>query len=110
MQGISTTLLSRDFCQRELALVHWARYTIAAIESGPRSTMYASFSFTRYKKGLSAMASPDFFFPLTWPQMISYVVFLFVARFMSTNSTEAGSSIFAATVIFAFFITVSSSD
>jgi len=96
------------FCQREFALVQWARYTIAAIESGLAPTINASSSFTRYRKGLSPVASPDFFLPLTRPQMVSNGwpnVFLSMVRFMSTNSTEAGSSIFAATVIFAFFRT-----
>ena len=53
------------------------------------------------QEGLSSVASPDFLFPLTWPQMI----LSFMARFISTNSTEVGSSIFAATMIFAFFRT-----
>jgi hypothetical protein len=54
------------------------------------------------------VASPDFFLPLTWPQMTSKDwpnVFSLVARFISTNSADAGFSIFAATVIFAFFRT-----
>jgi hypothetical protein len=33
------------FCQREFALTHWARYTIAAIESGFLPTIKASSSF-----------------------------------------------------------------
>lgn len=54
------------------------------------------------------MDSPDFFLPLTWPQMTSKGwpnVFSLMARFISTNSADAGFSIFAATVIFAFFTT-----
>src|SRR4030095_50128 len=54
------------------------------------------------------MASPDFFLPLTWPQMTSKGwpnVFSLMARFISMNSADAGVSIFAATVIFAFFRT-----
>jgi hypothetical protein len=42
------------FCQREFALTRWARYTIAAIESGFPPTIKASSSFTRYRKGLFA--------------------------------------------------------
>src|SRR5262245_16020097 len=90
---------------RQRALVHWARYMIAAIESGPRSTMYASSSFTRYRKGLSAVASPDFFFPLMRPQTISEdepSVFFLVTRLISTNSDDAGFSILAAIFTFAF--------
>ena len=48
------------FCQREFALMQWARYTIA-IESGFPPTINASSSFTRYRKGLSPVASPEFF-------------------------------------------------
>ena len=60
------------------------RYIIAGIKSGSCSPMYASSSFTRYRKGLSPVASPDFLFPLMWPQMILSF------RFISTNSTELG--------------------
>jgi hypothetical protein len=81
------------FCQREFALTHWARYMIAAIESGFPPTTNASSSFTRYRKGLSAVASPDFILPLTWPQIISKgspnELFL-MTRLMSTNSAYAG--------------------
>src|SRR6476659_9851597 len=48
------------------------------------------------------------FLPLRWPQMVSTgcpKVFFLIARFMSSNSTDAGSSIFAATVVLAFFRT-----
>jgi hypothetical protein len=96
------------FYQCEFGLVQWARYAIAAIESGLLPTINASSSFTRYRKGLSPVASPDFFLPLTWPQMTSKGwpnVFSLVARFISTNSADSGFSIFAATVIFAFFRT-----
>src|SRR5215475_1254599 len=54
------------------------------------------------------MSSPDVFLPLTCPQMVSTGcpnVFFLMARFMSSNSADAGSSIFAATVVFAFFRT-----
>src|SRR5262245_51346166 len=96
------------FYQREFGLVQWARYAIAAIESGLLPTINASSSFTRYRKGLSPVASPEFFLPLTRPQMTSNDwpnVFCLVARLISTNSAAAGFSIFAATVIFAFFRT-----
>ena len=59
------------FYQREFGLVQWARYAIAAIEPGLLPTINASSSFTRYRKGVSAVVSPDFFLPLTWPQMTS---------------------------------------
>src|SRR5215472_19230649 len=59
------------FYQREFGLVQWARYAIAAIEPGLLPRLSASSSFTRYRKGNSAVASPDFFLPLTWPQMTS---------------------------------------
>src|SRR5262245_7648838 len=88
--------------------VQWTRYAIAAIESGFPPTINASSSFTRYRKGLSPVASPDFILPLTWPQIISKgspnELFLMI-RFMSTNLAYVGSSIFAATTIFAFFRT-----
>ena len=96
------------FYRCEYGLVQWARYAIAAIESGLLPTINASSSFTRYRKGLSPVASPDFFLPLMWPQMTSNDwpnVFCLVARLISTNSADAGFSIFAATVIFAFFRT-----
>src|SRR5262245_14118404 len=88
--------------------VQWTRYAIAAIESGFPPTINASSSFTRYRKGLSPVASPDFFLPLTWPQMTSKGwpnVFSLIVRFISTNSADDGVSIFAATTIFAFFRT-----
>src|SRR5215475_8703914 len=91
---------SRATVSYQCGLVHWARYMIAAIESGLRSTMYASSSLTRYKKGLSPVASPDFLFPLTWPQMISKGGR--VAGLISTNSADAGFSILTATATFAF--------
>src|SRR5215471_5204974 len=59
------------FYQREFGLLQWARYAIAAIELGLLPRINASSSFTRYRKGNSAVASPDFFLPLTWPQMTS---------------------------------------
>ena len=59
------------FYQREFGLVQWARYAIAAIEPGLLPTINASSSFTRYRKGVSAVVSPDFFLPLMWPQMTS---------------------------------------
>ena len=59
------------FRQREFGLVQWARYAIAAIEPGLLPTINASSSFTRYRKGVSAVVSPDFFLPLMWPQMTS---------------------------------------
>ena len=40
-------LFCRRFCQREFALMQWARYTIAAIEFGFPPTINASSSFTR---------------------------------------------------------------
>ena len=102
----SRVLLSADPYHCKSGLVQCARYAIAAIESGLPSTMNASSSFTRYRNGLSPVVSPDVSLPLTWQQMMSKGwpnVFFLVARFMSTNSADAGSSIFAATVIFAFF-------
>src|SRR5262249_33288999 len=96
------------FYQREFGLVQWARYAIAAIEPGLLPRINASSSFTRYRKGLSPVASPDFFLPLTWPQMTSKGwpnVFSLIVRFISTNSADDGVSIFAATTIFAFFRT-----
>src|SRR5262245_16872273 len=88
--------------------VQWTRYAIAAIESGWLPTINASSSFTRYRKGLSPVDSPDFFLPLTWPQMTSKAwpsVFSLVARVIPTNSADAGFSCFAATAILAFFRT-----
>jgi hypothetical protein len=46
------------FYQCEFGLVQWARYAIAAIESGLLPTIKASSSFTRYRNGLSPVASP----------------------------------------------------
>ena len=54
---------SKGFCQRPL--LQWERYAIAATEFGLAPTMNASSSFTRYRKGLSPVPSPDVFFPLT---------------------------------------------
>ena len=68
---MSLQLFVDGFYQREFGLVQWARYAIAAIEPGLLPTINASSSFTRYRKGNSAVASPDFFLPLTWPQMTS---------------------------------------
>ena len=54
--------------------------------------------------------SPDFLFPLTRPQMVSIgwpKVFFRSARFISSNSAEAGSSMFAAIFVFAFLTTAS---
>ena len=85
--------LSERFCQREFALTHWARYTIAAIEAGFPPTINASFSFTRYRKVLAPVASPDFILPLTWPQIISKGSpneFFLMTRFMSTNRHMSG--------------------
>ena len=66
--------------------------------------MYASSSVTRYRNGQSPVSSPDAFFLLTRPQMVSTdfpSVFLRMARFISPNSAAAGSSNFAAIVVFA---------
>src|SRR4051794_10832866 len=86
------------------------RYAIAAAECVLPSTTYASSSFTRYRNGLSPVSPPDAFFPLTWPQIVSTgrpSVFFLTARFTSLNSADAGSSIFAATEVFALFRTES---
>src|ERR1700716_2848504 len=83
------------------------RYADAAAEAGP-STTYASSSFTRYRDGLSPVSSPDAFFPLTRPQMVSTDcpnVFFRMARFISPNSAVAGSSNLAAIVVFALIMT-----
>src|SRR6267142_5031346 len=80
----------------------------AAAEFAGPSTTYASSSFTRYRNGLSSVPSPDAFFPLTRPQMVSTDcpnVFFRMARFISPNSAEAGSSNFAAIVVFALIMT-----
>ena len=80
------------------------RYAVAAAEPAGPSTTYASSSFTRYRNGLSPLSSPDAFFPLTRPQMVSTdcpSVFFRTARFISPNSAEAGFSNFAAIVAFA---------
>jgi hypothetical protein len=103
-----SALFSMDFYQCEFGLVQWVRYAIAAIESGLLPTISASSPCTRYRKGLSPVASPDLFLPLTWPQITSTGwpnVFSLTTRFIFTNSADAGFSIFAATVIFAFFRT-----
>ena len=101
------SLFCRRFCQREFAPRQWARYTIAANESGlPSTTMYASSPFTTYINGLSPVTLSNFFLPLTRPQMASKDwpnEFFLITRFMSKNSADVGSSIFAATAIFAFF-------
>src|SRR4030095_14000347 len=82
------------------------RYAVAAADSAFPSTTYASSSFTRYRNALSPALSPDAFFPLTWPQIVSTGcpnVFLLISRFISSNSADAGSSSFAATEVLAFF-------
>ena len=102
-RDVATALLLMD-SEREFGLVQWARYAIAAIEPGLLPTINASSSFTRYRKGVSPVASPDFFLPLTWPQMTSKGwpnLFSLVARSIE-NSADAGFSIFAATVILLF--------
>lgn len=87
------------------------RYAIAAAESGfPSTTTYASSSFTRYRKGLAPVSSPDAFLPLTCPQIVSTArpnVFNRIARSMSLNCADPGSSIFAAIESFALFNTAS---
>src|SRR6266446_10267459 len=85
------------------------RYAVAAAKpAGPSTTTYASSSFTRYRNGLSAVSSPDAFFPLTRPQMVSTDcpnVFFRMARFISRNSADAGTSNFAAIAVFALVMT-----
>src|SRR3954451_18876261 len=84
------------------------RYAIAAAEPAEPSPTYASSSFTRYRNGLSPVSSPDAFFPLTRPQMVSMdcpTVFFRMARFISPNSADAGSSNFAAIAVFALIMT-----
>src|SRR6266446_5542868 len=84
------------------------RYAVAAAEPAGPSTTYASSSFTRYRNGRSPASSPDTFFPLTRPQMVSTdcpSVFFRMARFISPNSADAGSSNFAAIVVFALIMT-----
>jgi len=81
------------------------RYSLVAIVYPP---MYASSFWTRYRNGLGPP-----FFSLTKPQIVSIELpsaFFLAARFISSNSTELGSFIFAAIVAFAFFITDSSSS
>src|SRR6267142_2339866 len=84
------------------------RYALAAAELAEPSTTYASSSVTRYRNGLSPVSSPDAFFPLTRPQMVSTdfpSVFLRMARFIAPNSADAGTSSFAAIVAFALIMT-----
>src|SRR5882724_12256861 len=84
------------------------RYALAAAEFAGPSTTYASSSVTRYRNGLSPVSSPAAFFPLTRPQMVSTdfpSVFFRMARFISPNSADAGSSNFAAIVVFALIMT-----
>src|SRR5215472_5690914 len=64
--------------------------------------IYASSFVTRYRNGLGPP-----FFSLTKPQTMSLELpstFAPEARFISTNSTEAGFAIFAVMVAFAFLI------
>ena len=87
------------------------RYALAAAEFAGPLTTYASSSVTRYRNGQSPAPSPDAFFPLTRPQMVSTDfpnVFLRMARFISPNSADAGSSNFEAIVAFA--VTMTGSD
>ena len=84
------------------------RYAVAAAKLAEPSTTYASSSFTRYRNGLSPVFSPDAFLPLTRPQMVSTNsprTFFRTARFISTNSADAGFSSFAAIVAFALTMT-----
>src|SRR5512135_2281795 len=84
------------------------RYAVAAAKLAEPSTTYASSSFTRYRNGLSPVFSPDAFLPLTRPQIVSTDsprTFFRTARFISTNSADAGFSSFAAIVAFALTIT-----
>src|SRR6266699_92543 len=84
------------------------RYALAAAEPGGPSTTNASSSVMRYRKGLSPVSSPDAFFPLTRPQMVSTdcpKVFFRKARFISPNSADAGTSNFAAIAVFAIVMT-----
>src|SRR5882724_9110083 len=84
------------------------RYALAAAEPAGPSTTYASSSFTRYRNGRSAVTSPDAFFPLTRPQMVSTdcpSVFFRIARCISPNSADAGFSSLAAIVVFALMMT-----
>src|SRR5215831_14339775 len=81
------------------------RYSLVAIVYPP---MYASSFWTRYINGLGPL-----FLSLTKPQILSIELpsaFFLAARFISSNSTEFGSFIFAAIVAFALFITDSSSS
>ena len=89
-------------------MVQWARYAIAAIESGlladdKRLILLHEIqerslagSFTRLLFAFD-VATNDL-------ERLAECISL-MARFMSTNSADAGFSIFAATVIFAFFRT-----
>ena len=84
------------------------RYALAAAEFAGPLTTYASSSVTRYRNGQSPASSPDGFFRLTRPQMVSTdfpSVFLRMARFISPNSADGGSSNFAAIVAFALMTT-----
>ena len=58
----------RSCCSRLAANI---AIRLAAAEFAAPLTMYASSSVTRYRNGLSPASSPDAFFPLTRPQMVS---------------------------------------
>src|SRR5712672_2065334 len=84
------------------------RYALAAADPGGPSTTYASSSAMTYRNDLSPVSSPDAFFPLTRPQMVSTdlpKVFFRKARFISPNSADAGTSNFAAIAVFALVMT-----
>jgi hypothetical protein len=84
------------------------RYAVSAAESaGPKTTNPASF-FTKYRNGLSLASSSDVFLVVTRPQMVSTdcpTIFFRMARFISMNSADAGSSSFAAIVVLALTMT-----
>gem|GEM_PF-3702899 len=86
------------------------RYAVDAADPDLPSTTYASSSFTRYRNGFSPVSSPDAFLPFTRPQIVSTArpnMFNRIARFISLNSADPGSSIFDAIVTFALSRTVS---
>ncbi len=89
---------------RRIPYLQIFRYAVDAADPDLPSTTYASSSFTRYRNGLPPVSPPDALLPFTRPQIVSTArpnVFFRMARFMSLNSADPGSSICAAIVTFA---------
>lgn len=98
------------WCGRRIPYLQIFRYAVDAAEPDLPSTTYASSSFTRYRNGLPPVSPPDALLPFTRPQIVSIArpnVFFRMARFMSLNSADPGSSICAAIVTFALVRTAS---